>query len=740
MEKRIVGLLAAAVASCLSWQLLAADVELVRDGVAAAVIVLPASPHEDERLAAREVREHVKRMSGAEVPMVSGSAPAGAVAIRVGETLVPDAKSVIARKGSDPDSFLLRVSEEGIDVAGLSPEGTLFAAYELLEKLGCQWFMPGEIGSVVPKRRSISLLIQEVVQVPSFSHRHLQGISQTLPWYRRMRLGRLYFPSCHGLRIKADIEKEPELFALVNGKRTTRQWCTTNPEVLRRTVAAVKEYFRRNPDAPWIGLGPNDGRGFCECERCRALDAGDWDPFGSDVSVTDRYIHFFNAVLREVHEEFPGKKLCFYCYSLYMRPPLREKPDPHIVPAFAPITLCRVHGMNNPVCPERSYYRYLMDEWGKLVPELFERGYYYNLACPGFPFSKVHAVRDETPYAFRHGTKGWRVECMPCWGSHTPTLYIAARLMWNAEADVDSLLRDFYSKFFGPAAQPMREYLDRMDAALREGDFHTGSSFNMPDFYSPEVMTAAKADLTAAAELTGDTVYGRRVAMFRTTYDFLTAFLDMLSHRNAFRFLEAKESLDRMRAILSRASSHEPPILHPRLSERYLQRLWVPCVEQGYERVTDGNELVAGLPDEWAFFLDPDSLGEDIGLFRDEVPVDHWMRLRTSSASWGDQGLRYYKGDGWYRASVRIPETFRGRRLFLWFGGADEKAKVWVNGKLVGESPGRAFAPFELEATDSVRFGQTNGVAVRVTNTRLNELGTGGITAPVMFWAKAPAR
>jgi len=550
-----------------------------------------------------------------------------------------------------------------------------------------------------------------------------------------MRLGGLYFPSCHGLKIRADLAKEPELFALVNGKRTTRQWCTTHPEVLRRTVAAVKGYFRKNPRAPWIGLGPNDGRGFCECGRCRGLDAGDWDPFSNDISVTDRYIHFFNAVLHEVHKEFPGKKLCFYSYSLYMRPPLREKPDAHIVPAFAPITLCRVHGMNNAICPERSYYGYLMKEWGKLVPEVFERGYYYNLACPGFPFSKVHAIRDETSYAFRHGVKGWRVECIPCWGSHTPTLYVAARLMWNADADVDSLLEDFYSTFFGPAAGPMQRYLERMDAALRDGDFHTGSSFNMPDFYSPEVMRGGKADLGLAAELAGDTLYGRRVALFRTTYDFLAAFLEMLSHRNALRFVQAKGALDGMRAILSRAARHDPPILHPRFSERYLGRFWSACVEQGCQRVTGGNELVAGLPDEWAFFLDPNGLGEAIGLFGEDVPVGQWMTLRTSSASWGDQGLRYYKGDAWYRASVRIEERFRGRKVYLWFGGVDEKARVWVNGEFLGESPGRAFGPFEVDASDAVRFGEINRVAVRVTNARLNELGTGGITAPVMFWA-----
>jgi hypothetical protein len=712
-----------------------AEVVLVEDGEPTAAIVVSADAEEDEQLAAREIQQHLRLMSGAEVPIPIGEAGGDVTPVLVGAALVPDAEQVIREHGDDPASLMVRVTNDAVHVAGLSPEGTLFAAYELLEQLGCRWYAPGTWGAVVPTAQTISLAPGETVRVPSFQGRHLQAVSQDMPWYRRVRLGGPRFPAAHGLKIKADVEQEPELFSLVNGERVARQWCTSNPEVVRRTAERVKEYFRANPDAPWIGLGPNDGRGFCECDNCRALDAGDWDPFGEEISVTDRYMRFFSEVLHEVHKEFPGKKIGFYSYSVYMRPPLREKPDPHIVPAFAPITLCRVHGMNNPVCPERSYYGSLMEAWGKIVPEIYERGYYFNLACPGFPFSKVHAVREETPFAHRAGVKGWRVECIPAWGSHTPTLYVAARLMWDAEADVDALLNDFYAKFFGSAAVPMKRYLDRMDAALRDGDFHTGCSYNMPDFYSPEIMKAGKRDLTQAARLARGTGYGERVAGFRLTYDYLAAFIEMLEQRNAFRWEQAKAAMDEMLALQEVAVAHDPPLLSPRAAPNYMRRFWSGPTEEGYERTTGASELVAGLPDEWAVYLDPNGVGEDLGLYRAATPDGNWLRLRTKTASWSDQGLRYYKGGAWYRASVSIAPRFRGRKMMLWFGGADEKAKVWVNGVLLGESPGKAFKPFELDATGAVRFDGENQVTVYVINERLNELGTGGLTGPVMFWA-----
>ncbi|MGC9066383.1 MAG: sugar-binding domain-containing protein, partial [Candidatus Ratteibacteria bacterium] len=114
----------------------------------------------------------------------------------------------------------------------------------------------------------------------------------------------------------------------------------------------------------------------------------------------------------------------------------------------------------------------------------------------------------------------------------------------------------------------------------------------------------------------------------------------------------------------------------------------------------------------------------------------NWTKIRTKTLSWSDQGLRYYKGDTWYRSSVVIPEKFKDKKIFLWFGGVDELAKVWLNGNEVGTSPGKAFVPFEFDVTNSVNWGRENFVAVKITNKILNELGTGGITAPVMFYAQ----
>ena len=73
--------------------------------------------------------------------------------------------------------------------------------------------------------------------------------------------------------------------------------------------------------------------------------------------------------------------------------------------------------------------------------------------------------------------------------------------MWNEHADVDALMADFDEKFFGPAAGPMGRYITLMDAALRGGDYCTGSAWDMPHFYPPKLRGEARACLDEGRNL-----------------------------------------------------------------------------------------------------------------------------------------------------------------------------------------------------------------------------------------------
>lgn len=734
---------------------------LAKDGQAVAVIAVPAAPDADEKRAVADLTEYVEKMAGAKLETVTVEAQdyeafrtktqqAGKTPVFIGRNVLPQLQKELGEKSKTRGAFALKADKNSVLIAG-NGEGTYYGVLELLEQQGVRWFMPGDLGEVVPTLKTIEVKDQSTVQAPSFPSRWFQMPDRD--WQARVRCGGDVFGGGHGIvapayKLNKETKKyEPaenaEYYSLVKGERVPRQHCVSNPKLIEYVANDIKAKLAKGR-GPVMPIGPNDGGGFCECEKCRALDANDYDAFSGEHSVTDRYIWFFNRVLEKVQPEYPDVKLAFYIYHTYMRPPLREKPNPAIQGALAPIALDRVHGFSNPVAPEKSYAKWLLQEWGKLLPEIYDRSYWSNLADPGFTFIITDRLRDEIPASHDLGLKGFRVETFPNYGPQFPSMYVAGKLMWNHKTDVDALLQDVFEKFFGPAAGPMGKYITMMDAALRDGDYNTGSAWNIPDFYPAALREQAKLLLKDGARLAeGKGIYAKRVQMITETFEMTDAFCNMMDARVKVDFVTAQKELDRLDAVANTLMAYKPvPMVSAgRFSTYtgYMNRFFRRATEQGSARVTGGNRLVAAAPDEWEFQADPLRVGEEIGLWNGNFHGGNWQKIKTSSASWSDQGLRYYKGLAWYRTTVEVPQEFAGQRIFLWCGGVDETAKVWVNGQVAGISPGASFYPFEMDATAMVKPGR-NVITMCIANQVVNEIGTGGIVAPVILYAPAKGK
>ncbi|HVR43733.1 MAG TPA: glycoside hydrolase family 2 TIM barrel-domain containing protein [Thermoanaerobaculia bacterium] len=80
-----------------------------------------------------------------------------------------------------------------------------------------------------------------------------------------------------------------------------------------------------------------------------------------------------------------------------------------------------------------------------------------------------------------------------------------------------------------------------------------------------------------------------------------------------------------------------------------------------------------------------------------------------------DEAPGYRRGAGWYRRALPLDPAVRGKRLFLYFEGANQVADVWVNGRAAGTHVG-GYTAFAFEVTDLLRWDEPNVVAVRVDN------------------------
>lgn len=74
-----------------------------------------------------------------------------------------------------------------------------------------------------------------------------------------------------------------------------------------------------------------------------------------------------------------------------------------------------------------------------------------------------------------------------------------------------------------------------------------------------------------------------------------------------------------------------------------------------------------------------------------------------------------WSGIGWYRKHFTLSQKVSREHLFIDFDGAMSHAKVWLNGKYVGEWP-YGYASFRLELTPYLRYETENVLAVRIDN------------------------
>ena len=79
----------------------------------------------------------------------------------------------------------------------------------------------------------------------------------------------------------------------------------------------------------------------------------------------------------------------------------------------------------------------------------------------------------------------------------------------------------------------------------------------------------------------------------------------------------------------------------------------------------------------------------------------------------GSTGKLPWKAIGWYRKHFTVPATDAGKQIFIDFDGAMANAKIWLNGKYVGEWP-YGYSSFRMDLAPFIQLGKENILAVRL--------------------------
>ena len=107
------------------------------------------------------------------------------------------------------------------------------------------------------------------------------------------------------------------------------------------------------------------------------------------------------------------------------------------------------------------------------------------------------------------------------------------------------------------------------------------------------------------------------------------------------------------------------------------------------------------------------------------VDVVSWEKV-TIPHSWNTEDILddedgYYRGDGWYKKTLEIPQVYKNQQVFLLFEGANQVTSLYVNGKSVGENHIGGYTTFTREITEALKFGK-NEIMLKVNNAHNDEI------------------
>ncbi len=764
-----------------------AETILVEDGRARAVIVTSAQPSEVTTTAAAELQHFLERMSGTKLPIrkLPDAAPgADATRILVGPSEAVRKLEVGVPTGydfdGDDEGFVLETVGRDLVVAGNEDgpyQGTLYAAYELLERLGCRWYFPGAFGEVVPKTPTVRAARVDVVARPSFAVRNIwrSGWADTTEgyglWARRNKMtGRALFafPGDGSIRNLAPPDKHfkehPEIYALsregervakgsfgVHGQQHETMLCMTNPLTVRIAVQTISDYFKANPQAGSYAFSPPDGAPRCHCEACLAGEHDFHNERGSRPCVSDTYYNFVNKVARAVAKDFPDRYILTLAYSNRVRPPegLDEPWSKNIIIQIARLGVCTMHPLGSPRCVFARQYLATLDAWSRFCSKLAIYDYDPQSDLSRMPFWNVHSIRANMPIYHQHGVIGFTTEGHNTFLRTGLNYYIRARLMWDVNADVDALLEDFYRNFFGPAAAEMQAFIEAVEDSMAQSDAHMRWTTGVVDWAAvfPQPRIAALSRRLGAAERLADTPEIKsRVAAYRAVHQYMMTYHDFVAAERGGRFAEAVKIVDRLAEPINAVERIQKGLYPPdgayvRQRRDGMDRLRNRVTPRAERDGGPRGERVALAPEHAGFRTDPHNLGLFEQWHRSEVADRLDWKPVSLHADWTTNGYRDAEGHGytgyaWYRFSVPVPERFAGRTFKLHLPAVHaERMWIWANGRLV-HSPthNQKRSGLDADVSRAVQPGKANAFTVRIYASQ-SSLQHGGLAARPLLWS-----
>lgn len=455
------------------------------------------------------------------------------------EYLVRFTPDTVVLMGRDKDDRG-KVVYEGVSADGswppyLDEQGTCYAVYDFLEKCcGVRWFWPTEIGLDCPENKTLTVAGADVRRAFDYRYRIGFGDVMNFPdplwkagtvapdkigdwgllnrrethlFWHRWRLGGEQFSANHTFNHWGHYyDTHPDWYGVGYPKGTYAQPCMSNPEVIAQIVKEAREYFDKGvvpigveAHGDFYPVVPNDSGAWCKCAKCQAKLKKNEAGYFSNDSASELVFSFVNEIARQIHQSHPQKYIATLAYAQYAYPPTSVQVESNV----AVMTCLQVRNWWGPAM-EKNDLKFF-DAWSEQKRPLylwlydcFPQWIARDSNFYAFPAFQAHTFDRQFKHFKKRGAQGaflngftwaqfqgdyrYRV-----WSEEVVGVmeqldhYVMFKLFDDSSQDVDKLLDDFFTRYYGRAAAPMKELYRQLE-----------DTYSNPTNYPPEVQASPK--------------------------------------------------------------------------------------------------------------------------------------------------------------------------------------------------------------------------------------------------------
>lgn len=518
-------------------------IEIAKDGVGKACIVVAEGASAPVRRAGEELKSLLAQVTGADLPM-SDQAAAGMARILIGPQAAALAGSAYTGEGLGQEGIVIKTVGDNLILAGGEPRGTLYAVYTFLEDhAGCRWWTP--TASTIPRKPTLKFENIDDRYVPPLNYREpYWETAFDRDWAVRNKVFGAHIPldeqtggrppiasASHSFYYqippKRYFETHPEWFSELDGKRKWEggQLCLSNEEMRAELTRNVLANLRKSKRPTHVSVAQNDGGRPCHCAKCLTIDEEEGSPAGA-------MLRFVNAVAAEVEREFPQVLVSTFAYTYSQPAPRITRPRDNVA-----VWLCTMNASYNlPLDKHKRNAEFAKDlrSWNTIAKNLYIWDYTTNFRHYLFIHPNLRVLGPNIRFFVANGVDGvFEQGSTGTVGAEFAELraWVLAKLLWDPRLDDQKLIGEFLDGYYGPAGEHIRAYIDTVHDVMQASMQPLGC-YEEPDrrFMKFETMSPAWSHLQAAerAVATDAELLNRvKVAQMPVMYAYMIRWVDL---------------------------------------------------------------------------------------------------------------------------------------------------------------------------------------------------------------------